>query len=424
MPLEHDDAPVIILANFASAMAVDLTEREVLQQWATQAPREIWLARPGDVLVTPVPLSDPFLEYACSLLGVERASVDVVSVPDVPGLPMGESVRRSPLFGSLRGLAARHPLTRLLPTALDGPTLDLAADLGIPVVPYGCGTQFSDPDALRVTALLNTKAGFRGVADELGMRLPLGRVCRGGELPYTVRELLDRHGPVVIKPDRSAAGHGIRFVSRHDAPVAPEPDAGGLWVVEEFVAHTRSISAQFLAEAGGPRVVFSGEMRTSGGSFTGYRCPLTDVADATVKELEQWGLGLGRHLAARGYLGPYDIDAVLAGDGTLYATESNVRRTATTTPHAMVTRLTHPRQQTALAWLIGKRSAKSRYTFPQALTMLRDAGLAYDRTRGAGIVLYADSPSDGVSWRYAAIGADQEHVTELEAALTSVLHFQ
>jgi hypothetical protein len=159
-------------------------------------------------------------------------------------------------------------------------------------------------------------------------------------------------------------------------------------------------------------------MRTTDGSFTGYRSPLTGTgAKAVREELRAWGRGLGGRLAAHGYAGHFGIDALLGDDGLVYATESNVRRTATTTPHAMVRRLLSAADRPDPAWLMAKAAAAP-LTFPAALALLHGRGLAYD-ARHEGVVLFADRPTDGISWRYAAIAADTERLAELEAATSA-----
>ncbi|MFJ6374003.1 hypothetical protein ACIQK5_38220, partial [Streptomyces virginiae] len=67
--------PSVVFANFLSDLAVDLDEGQILMTWAQQAPRKAWLLRPGDVFVTPVPLSREFLRYVYDLTGVPPESV-------------------------------------------------------------------------------------------------------------------------------------------------------------------------------------------------------------------------------------------------------------------------------------------------------------------------------------------------------------
>ncbi|MGW1892300.1 preATP grasp domain-containing protein [Streptomyces sp. NPDC002004] len=421
--LEHRGSPsLVIFVNFASDVAVGLRQEEVVRGWSARAPRELWLARPGDILVTPVPLTDSFIRYVCSLLVVPRGSVHVLTVPFVPGTSTADAVRRTGMLGRLRDLVVRRPGIGLLPLALDSPTARLAADLGIRVVPYAANTDLTASGAVGTVAALNTKTGFRAVAKQIGMRLPRARVCTDAALQRTVCDLLDSHLRVVVKPDRSAGGEGLRFVCREDPPMLPPPHGGGLWVVEEYVGPGASISAQFAVEPQGTRTLYAGTMRVRDGAFTGYVSPPPGVGDAVLAELEDWGLALGRRLRAAGYLGSFAVDAVLAHDGRLYATECNVRRTATTTPHAMVTRLGGQASDRFVgAWLIAHRHSVKYSDFDRALRLLRSTHLAYDPKRGEGIVLYSDMPSGGAPLCYAVIAPEHERLFALEADLVDAL---
>ena len=419
MIAEHgEDTALVVLANFVSPLAADLTEGAAMRQWAEQAPRKIWLTRPGDVLVTPVPLGEDFRRYAYRRLGMADDSVTVVRVPETPHVPMADAIAAHGLVEPLRELVRERPGARMLPTALDEPSVVLAARLGLRVAPYEEG---GPPlHVLRATAILNTKSGFRSVGTVLGMRLPAGRTCTGAELPRVVSESLTVHERVVVKPDRSAGGHGMRFVARGERPFADCPPAGSRWVVEECVAHTTAVSVQGRASPRGADVLFDGEMRMAGGSFTGYRSPPTAVPAGTRAELAGWAEGLGRHLAALGYRGPFSLDAVCAHDGTPYALECNVRRTATTTVHAMVTRLTGEHRPPP-AWSMGKVRVPAVLPFDAVVQLLGDAGLDLRPGDREGVLLYADRPVDGTGWRYAAVAADHHRLDELESRLTLAL---
>ncbi|GAA3491225.1 peptide ligase PGM1-related protein [Streptomyces cremeus] len=417
--------PRVVFANFLSDLAVDLGESEALAHWAQQAPRKIWTLRPGDVLVTPLPLSEAFMTYACALLRMPPASVTVLDVPPAGAVPLAQAVREAELTERVRALAAA-PGTVLLPTALDASAIGFAREIGVTVHPFP--TVDAAGAALEVTMLLNTKAGFRDVAGQLGMRLPAGDVCRRAETPATVSGLLEKYPRVVVKPDRSAGGHGLRFVGREDRRWADEPlaavgGAEGLWVVEECLDVAASVSIQLENTAEGTRAVFHGAMRTVQGSFTGYLSPLPPQWAHLADELEEWGTKLGGHLAQYGYAGPFSLDALVTEDGRLYASESNIRRTATTTPYAMVTRLTAASGPAHPTWALGKGRARHRFGLPEALERLAAHRLAFDPAHGAGVVLYADEPADGHSWRYAVIAPHAARLTELEDRLPGALGF-
>ncbi|WP_404961668.1 peptide ligase PGM1-related protein [Streptomyces sp. 147326] len=421
-----ETGPIVVFANFLSDLAVDLNEGQILTQWAQQAPRKAWLLRPGDVLVTPVPLSREFLRYVYDLTGVPPESVAVIEVPPAGAVPLARAVREAGLVGHLRALAADRGAA-LLPTALDASAIAFARDIGIAVHPYP--TVEAAEAALEMTMLLNTKTGFRETAGRLGMRLPVGRMCRRPEAEGVARELLRDHERVVVKPDRSAGGHGMRFVSRDDlrggASLALDTVGGpdGMWVVEECLDVAESVSIQLEVTASGTRALFSGAMRTVQGSFTGYASPLPPSCAHVAGELEAWGTALGRDLADHGYAG-FGLDALVDADGVAYASESNIRRTATTTPHTMVTRLTEGSANAHPAWSVAKGWTRTPMEFDEALARLRASRLAFDPDRGEGVVLYVDVPPDGRSWRYAVIARSAGDVEEQQAALAEVLEFE
>ncbi|MFC6834589.1 peptide ligase PGM1-related protein, partial [Streptomyces goshikiensis] len=284
--------------------------------------------------------------------------------------------------------------------------------------------------ALRMTMLLNTKTGFRQTAEQLGMRLPAGRVCPRHQTEDVARALLREHERIVVKPDRSAGGYGMCFVSRDDVrggavlPLGTVGGPEGMWVVEECLDVAESVSVQLEVTTSATHALFSGAMRTAHGSFTGYASPLPLSCAHVADELEEWGEALGRHLADHGYAGPFGLDALVDGDGVAYASESNIRRTATTTPHTMVTRLTAGSANTHPAWSVSRGWARDPMDFDGALARLLASRLAFDPDRGEGVVLYADAPPDGRSWRYAVIAGSAGDVEEQEHALAEVFAFE
>ncbi|MFD4743248.1 hypothetical protein ACFWNQ_38620 [Streptomyces virginiae] len=305
---------MVVFANFLSDLAVDLDEGQILTTWAQQAPRKAWLLRPGDVY---------------DLTGVPPESVAVVEVPPAGAVPLAWAVRRAGLVERVRALAGDRGAA-LLPTALDASAIAFARDIGIAVHPYP--TVEAAEVALRMTMLLNTKTGFRATAGQLGMRLPAGRMCRRPEAEGVARDLLGDHKRVVVKPDRSAGGHGMRFVSREDlrgeASLLLDTVGGpeGLWVVEECLDVAESVSTQMEVAASGAHALFSGAMRTVQGSFTGYSSPLPPSCAHVAGELDEWGTALGRHLADHGYAGPFGLDALVDADGLAYARATSAVR--------------------------------------------------------------------------------------------------
>ncbi|GAA1369605.1 peptide ligase PGM1-related protein [Streptomyces beijiangensis] len=415
---KDEAAPLIFLANFASPVAVGLHDENILRAWSAQAPRELWLMSPGDILLTPAPASDEFRAYTAGLLGMDADAVTVVDVPPEAGIPMGEAVMRPALLEPLRSAVRHHPGYRLLPTALDEASVALARELGVAVHPFPPDADYSG--ALAAVDALNTKSEFRAVATQLGMRLPAGCTCGSSLMPRAADEFARSFGRAVVKPDRSAGGHGLRFVDKDD-PVLDVPAGTGQWVVEEYVPHKESISAQCVCGPTGPRTVFTGRMTVSRGEFTGYRAPLTGISGAALAQFEEWCLTFGRHLAGLGYLGPYSLDALLTEAGDICVTESNVRRTATTTPHAAISRLASTLRIHPSAWALGSGRSAANLTLSEALERLSRADIAFPTGRGDGVVLLTGHESPAEPWRYVLFAADAGRLDGLQEGLTTAL---
>jgi pre ATP-grasp domain-containing protein/pheganomycin biosynthesis PGM1-like protein len=432
--MSHPPSPLMVFGNFVSDAVAGRDAPELNLHGMVQSSRKVWLTRPGDVLVTQFPVSLAFRRYACDLLGIDPGSVELVTAPPDPTLPLADAVERAGLGERLRVAASARPGIGLLPIVLDRPTVRCAERLGIPVLPYGPG---GVPDsAIEAVGRLNTKCGFREVAGRLGIRIPAGLACPDdGGLAEAVRKLLAGHPRVLVKPARAAGGHGQRAFGRADLPgldallaghraaAGPQPEG---WVVEERLALVRDVSVQIAVEPGGPEVVYTGEMRTRDGGYHGFVSPLPGDGDVRAT-LAAAGLRLGGHLAERGYLGRLSLDAGVTADGSVYALESNVRRTATTARHAMARRLAGlsggpgGRPDPDPAWLVDTHPGPHEGDIDRAHALLCDSGLAYAPASGEGVVLSAETAAPGTGWHYAVIAPGLDRAARLERALRALL---
>ncbi|MFD7713030.1 peptide ligase PGM1-related protein [Streptomyces sp. NPDC059785] len=431
-PPPSTQKPLLIFANRISPTMSEVSLPYLARQALAQAPRKVWLAGPGDILASPVEIPPDFLRYACGLLGHDPAELAVLTVPAGVDTTLADAVRDAGLLGRVRGLADERPGIELLPYALDRPTAEFSAETGVPL--HGYGPSGVSEDLLGLVHLLNSKTGFREVAGRLGLRIPAGAPCPDAvQLANAARKMGKSCAAVVVKPDRAANGYGVLFLSRDD-PVPwertiarhlrelPAPPSG--WIVEKCVAPALDASVQMWVEPSGARVGYVGEMRTLNGSFEGYLAPPDERSVRAAKDaLVDMGSRFGHFLAGRGYHGPLSIDARVTPDGTAYAIESNVRRTATTTVDVLVRRLTRAHADRPPVWLCNTRPAPRAPAggFPAAVERLGTSGLAYDTTNGEGVVLLNDTFALNGTCTYLVVGADHGRVREQERALTAAL---
>ncbi|MFJ6384905.1 hypothetical protein ACIQI7_33455 [Kitasatospora sp. NPDC092039] len=426
------DAPWLVFANRFTDTLADGLPPGLAREAVRQAVRKVWLLRRGDILVTPTPISPALRAYACDVLGLAPSDTVTLAVPDAQSVPLADAVERGGLSAALKAVAAQRPGLRMLPYALDRPTVRLASALGLPLHLYGPAPV--DERTVAEVYRLNTKIGFRETATGLGIPVPEGTVCADRrELHAAVRALSER-GDVFVKPARSGNGYGITRLRRGAWGQVREaleqhlarPDLPpGSWIVEESIAPARDVSVQAEVHADGTAVLFDGQMRMTPGGYAshGYQCGL-QAPTAVRNELAGMARRLGRHLRDSGYRGPFSLDARLTPDGRIYGTESNVRRTGTTTPHALVRRLTarEPGPSGGFAWLYdtGRPTPRSPHGLAEGVDRLTRTGLAHDPATGHRVVLMNDPDVSG-AWSYLAIAPDTAQLLDVEQRLRSAL---
>ncbi|MFD4136571.1 peptide ligase PGM1-related protein [Streptomyces goshikiensis] len=420
--------PRLIFGNFVNELMVATPTARHAQALVAVSPRKIWLTQPGDVVVLPTAASEPLWEYACGLLGFARSEVTCVAAPSEDLLTLTDAVRKSGLTERLRSLAESIPGLRFQPFALDRPALDMAAELGLPVDGYDDGKP--SETAVEAVYRVNTKPGFRDVAAHLGIQVAAGCVAADrDELVTAIRETIASHGGAVVKPVRGSNGYGVRFLSSEDlsaletlvdAYLSEMSDQPRGWVVEQRLYLARVVTVEMEVTETGPQVLHVGEMRTPNGSFSGQVTPLEENSPA-VDRLTADGLALGHHLDQLGYRGPFDIDGGITGDGQLYATESNLRRTGATYLDLLVRRFLGTEGAARAVWLADSRPGGVMPDFATGLGLVREAGLAFEPGATEGVVLTADTLAFDGKWRYLVMGTSHRRVEEIEKHLADVL---
>ncbi|MFF0967069.1 preATP grasp domain-containing protein [Streptomyces sp. NPDC003703] len=424
----HREHPLLVFGNFVNELMVTVPVHRHADALVAVSPRKIWLTQPGDVLVTPRPMSGPLCDYACDLLGFSPSDVTLLDAPTDALATLTAAVRRNGLVERLRSEVRQRPGIRMQPFAQDRPAVEFAAEIGVPLEGYG-------PDGVPASAVaaayrINTKPGFRQVAGDLGIRIADGLTCdTPEELAAGLRKILTEKGAAVVKPARGSNGYGVGFWDAADLPeleaglaaylptVAEQPPG---WVVEERLGFARVVTVEMEVDEDGPRVLHVGEMRTPNGSFSGQVTPLV-ASSSAVEELVESGLALGRHLHTEGYRGPFDIDGGITADDVLYSTESNVRRTGCTYLDLLVRRLLGTERAARTVWAADSRPGGVERDFAAGLARVRSAGLDFTPGAREGVVLTSDTLAFDGKWRYLVVAESHSRVDELESGLADVL---
>jgi hypothetical protein len=380
------------------------------------------LAGAGDhVLLKTAP--DPAHLAHLTAIGLDLPTVHVVAASD-PRRCVTEDVLDDPaLLATLSGLAADG--CRLVPHGVSELEELLAAKTGFALT----------PDAATCKAV-NSKVYSRRLADELGLRQPVGWACStAAELTDAVAEaaaLLRDGGKVVVKEAFGVSGKGIAVVDgerrldrllRMITKGEPERCA---FVVEAWVDKVADLNYQFTVDAGGAvRFDFVKEAITESGVHKGHRFPARLTA-AQTGELRATAALLGARLAADGYTGVVGVDAMVDPDGGLYPVlEINARHNMSTYQQRLQERFVGP-GQVALA-----RHYPLRLTAPLPFDAVHRAlgDMLLDHSGGTGLLVNnfatvnAAAGTGAFDGRlYGLLVADSEdELTALDAGVTARL---
>jgi len=335
--------PLLILANplneltFGDRCPTDVGALDLA------AFQEFWLIERGDVFVTPRPMPRSFIEAVCKVTGVSEATFDIVDAGARPEETVVEALQRSGAVRQLRQLVARRPGIQIRACGVDRTVVKLAAELGAPIEGY------SEPIANSLLDLIyqiNTKDGFRRIAETLGLPTASGFTCASSrEAEKVARRLQRHHGAALVKCSRGAGGGG-QFSLDRTADATQQLKAflkqnaalGHCFVVETLLKPKSEPTIDVEITAEGPRHLYIGTMEVAHGAFQGMAVPAS-LSGRALKDLRDAADSIGRYLFERGYRGFFDLDAAELEGDRLVVFEANVRRTSTSLWDAVLNRL-------------------------------------------------------------------------------------
>ncbi|MCX5357051.1 peptide ligase PGM1-related protein [Streptomyces mirabilis] len=403
--------------------------------------RAMWYADSGDIIVSPVELDDDFFEYVARAGGIDLDSVTVT----VRGEKLYDDVLLDKgLVTLLQGRVAGDASWTLMPCNMTEGVAELARLLGIDA---GIEMQFA---AERGADLLNRKSHFRQLAVGSGLPLAPGAIVRSPEgLFRAVTNLLAVTGTVVVKQDNAAGGAGnIAFTS---GPLNPLPGAAEtrpvpddlaamavLWeelteaqdpvlVVESFHHTVNAFFFEYFIGKGGQVTLLSNPefkrrlSHTDGEpvwAWIGLEIP-ADAPAATLADALTRGAWFAAAVAAMGYRGYMNIDAIVTDDGRLIFNEINARWSGGLVLHTIATRLLGHRY--ADNHVISSVRNVKPAPFTATLDALRARGLGFNAETREGIVVVAHGPEDTDNTECLIIAESRQRVRELESLVNEEL---
>jgi len=403
-------SPRLILANTLNSLTMG--DRQIVDPAAIDlaAFQELWLIEPGDIFVTSRPMPSAFVESVCERVGVEVGSFDIVNAGSAAGETIVEGLRRSRCLNTLRRLICDRPGIQLRGCSLDREVIEFAADLDMQIEGY---TASPSESLIELIFDMNTKAGFRNVAQRLSLPIASGRFSADAAAATdATHAVLRDHGGVLIKCNRGAGGSG-QFIVEDAAALTIEfqeflqekSAMGHTFVVEALVRVNAEPTIDVEIREDRVRHLYVGTMQVAQGSFQGMSVPPEGLSATTDRQLRGAADRLASFLAQQGYRGFFDIDGGQLENGELVLFEFNIRRTSTSLWADVLDRMglghAHWRLRTIRTDMRDERK------IPRTAASL-------SAPRGQLVIPTWSASKGPASLRYLAAAKDEAHLNEVE----------
>ncbi len=205
------------------------------------------------------------------------------------------------------------------------------------------------PQNLWLRDYADTKSGFRSLVSQWlpdDYPVPLGFVCRDiRQAANAVDWFRQRNVGTVVKADSGESGLGHKVfpaltLSMDEIKAELASDSflrDDLIIVDQLIESALQLSPSlelFVPRDGAPQVTYvSSQLFEEFGRFAGVLLSKNLVRTSWYARFEELGLRIAGKLQDAGYVGHFDIDAIVADDGQLHLLELNARRTGGTYVH-------------------------------------------------------------------------------------------
>ena len=287
------------------------------------------------------------------------------------------------------------------------------------------------PQDLWVRDYVDTKIGFRLLASEwLNDRsmLPMGFISHGiDEIVRIILSFLARGQSCVAKYDRGGGGvgncffyaqEGLSETAIRDRLAEQDHLFTQPAVVEEFIQPHQQLSPSlelFVPPPGkgAPFITYvCNQLFEQAGVFVGILIDRAFTETNWYAPLAEAGLTMARNLQAMGYVGYFDLDAVLDENERLYLLEINSRRTGGTYVDDFARRMIGPNYQERMT-LFSTSSVNSGEIRTTAELLKALDGLLYPVHNHSGIVITSVSTLPEGKFGALLIAPNHEEILEL-----------
>ncbi|UVK48024.1 hypothetical protein BPNPMPFG_007632 (plasmid) [Mesorhizobium sp. AR07] len=438
----------LVLGNVGSdamAPSAPFLSDNYLQNNAAEAKRMIWLAKSDDILITPTPVSQSFLDYVNTLKGGSNiVSLTTSATATKRPLPISKKDLEagSPLSKSLSSLASGR-VSCLEPYIADEVSICIARFLGNVPITFSNQNVRASPEATR---RFNDKAQFREFAHNLGVPIASGSVCvNAQEVVDAVCRALSVSNKVILKVARHSGGDGNFVISKSiersfqgatRAVCIREADASSIRagvheigliatekepvIVEAYSENESSVGVHF--DIGRDRVELVGVASILFNPGYGGAYWDRTLVDDLPKDVLAWCHSIGNYAREAGYFGPLSVDIVNAKEVGFFACEVNGRHGGFSSIRAVSNSLgLEPDIKNGERVVLSRTAIPIGIRFPDLVDLLEKRQLHYNSSVKRGAVVMVEGYEDSGPFDLVIVGRDLSDVQGIECALVELV---
>ena len=264
---------------------------------------------------------------------------------------------------------------------------------------------------LSIQQYIDTKVGFRAIASSVfgqEKTLPQGFICRNQqEVRNAVEWFTSRSHSYVIKGNIGILGKSVMIgepgvFDQAQFEIIAAYNDDDLYVVEKFIPSPKALSPSIeyyvppLGQSKPKMSCIGVQLLLNGINFIGWSMTKEHRQEEWYQLLIERGERLANHLQSLGYVGHFDIDAIVDAKGNPWLTEVNARRTGGTHEHELCLRLFGANYLDRVATISNGRFQVGAFDLTDLYKLSRDVLYSHGSDRGI-IFLEANSlASDGI----------------------------
>ncbi|MER8454158.1 hypothetical protein NKG60_30115 [Mesorhizobium sp. M1428] len=421
-----------------------LLSDKYLRNNAAEAKRMIWLAKNDDILITPTPVSQSFLDYVNTLKGgSDILSLATSATFTKRPLPISnKDLETGSLLAKSLSLLPSDRVSCLEPYIADEVSICIARLLGNVPITFSNQNLQASPEATR---RFNDKAKFREFAANLGVPIASGSVCTNAqEVVDAVCRALLVSDKVILKVARHSGSDGNFVISKSiegsfqgatRAICIREADASSIRagvletgliatekepvVVEAYSENESSVGVHF--DIGRDRVKLAGVASILfNPGYGGAYWDRTLVGDLP-KDVLAWCQSLGNYAREAGYVGPLSVDIVGAKEGGFFACEVNGRHGGFSSIRAVSNSLgLEPDIKNGERVVLFRTAIPIGIRFPDLVDLLEKRLLHYNSSVKRGAVVMVEGYEDSGPFDFVIVGRDLCDVQGIERSLVEL----